>query len=489
MKPGLGASSYDQIAYPFAAHANTHPMRIAARAQIEGLEAPDPHRCRVLEIGCAGGGNLLPMAESLPDSRFVGIDLSEAQIHTARQAAAQTGLTRVEFLCLDLLQADRSLGEFDYILANGIYSWVPAPVRARLLELCHELLAPNGIAFISYNTLPGWEKRLDLRQILLAHIARLEDPIDRLEAALSLLQKLKLLPEVAETAVLMEPRSFHPEELGYWYHEYLDEFNSPLLFGDFLSQLDQHELAYLGDAEGYLMHPFDLSPERALELDAPFLSPLELEAELDMLRRRSFRESLVCPKQAVRNAGTLQERFEELTLSAALPPVTRVDLRPGVSMGFEAGVGTVFILTDPVKKAALLCLAEQREPFRFDELVDAALRKISGQGLELGDRQAATKMTADLLWSISVSSPHLRVSRFDRPEITGAPDRPEVLRTARFAARLGARTVANRYHRRVLLDELDRELMPLLDGTRNVGKLDAQAQKKVEEYRLSALLL
>jgi hypothetical protein len=40
-------------------------------AALHGLDAPPVTRCRVLELGCASGGNLIPMAGTLPDCRFV----------------------------------------------------------------------------------------------------------------------------------------------------------------------------------------------------------------------------------------------------------------------------------------------------------------------------------------------------------------------------------------------------------------------------------
>ena len=45
-----------------------------------GLNTAAPTQCRVLELGCAAGLNLIAMAALLPESTFVGIDLSPVQI-------------------------------------------------------------------------------------------------------------------------------------------------------------------------------------------------------------------------------------------------------------------------------------------------------------------------------------------------------------------------------------------------------------------------
>ncbi|MFN0035513.1 MAG: methyltransferase domain-containing protein [Saprospiraceae bacterium] len=150
------ASSYDQCAYPSYPYPQTHPDRLATIAALFGLNPPDVERCRVLELGCAGGGNLLPMAEQLPGSTFVGIDNSAKQIEQAVQATKALGLTNIDFRTLDLREIDDGFGEFDYIICHGLYTWVPKELQPKIIAICRRHLAANGVAFISYNTLPGW---------------------------------------------------------------------------------------------------------------------------------------------------------------------------------------------------------------------------------------------------------------------------------------------------------------------------------------------
>jgi cyclopropane fatty-acyl-phospholipid synthase-like methyltransferase len=67
---------YDVVRYPGHAFPQTHPDRLAALAVLFGLDAPPPAGCRLLEIGCGDGGNLLPMAVGLPHATVVGFDTS-----------------------------------------------------------------------------------------------------------------------------------------------------------------------------------------------------------------------------------------------------------------------------------------------------------------------------------------------------------------------------------------------------------------------------
>src|SRR6266851_5993395 len=151
--------SYDEVPYHSFPFADSHPDRLATVAHLFGLTPPDPQTARILELGCASGGNLLPMAELYPQGRFIGIDLSERQIAAGQQAVTAVGLTNLELRQASILDVDASWGQFDYVIAHGVFSWVPEPVQDKILSICHTNLQPNGIAYISYNTLPGWHMR------------------------------------------------------------------------------------------------------------------------------------------------------------------------------------------------------------------------------------------------------------------------------------------------------------------------------------------
>ncbi len=154
------------------------------------MNPPNVEHCRVLELGCAGGGNLLPMAEQLPGSTFVGIDNSAKQIEQAVQATKALGLTNIEFRTVDLREIDDGFGEFDYIICHGLYTWVPKELQPKIIAICRQHLAANGVAFISYNTLPGWHIRGMIREMMQYHIAQFDDTATGLTQARSLVEFL-----------------------------------------------------------------------------------------------------------------------------------------------------------------------------------------------------------------------------------------------------------------------------------------------------------
>jgi len=92
------ANPYDVTPYIDLSYKATHPDRLATMARLLGRSPAPLERCRVLEIGCAAGGNLLPMAYSLPHADFVGIDYSARQIEDGRARVAELGFYNVQLI-------------------------------------------------------------------------------------------------------------------------------------------------------------------------------------------------------------------------------------------------------------------------------------------------------------------------------------------------------------------------------------------------------
>ena len=200
-------ASYDAVPYGGGAIASTRPDYVAAAARLRGLRAPDVRRCRVLYLGCATGGNLLSMALTFPESTFVGVDLSPRQIASARAAAQAIGVDNVRFEAMSIADIDDDFGTFDYIVSHGVYSWVPAEIQHAILAVCARNLAPDGIAYVSYNTYPGWHARAVVREMMLFHDRPELSPSDRVQRARDLLESVaKAVPKSDEVyaAVLQE---------------------------------------------------------------------------------------------------------------------------------------------------------------------------------------------------------------------------------------------------------------------------------------------
>ena len=113
-------NAYDQLPYPSLAYSQTHPDRLATLATVLGMKPAPVDRCRVLELGCASGGNLIPMAYALPESKFVGVDASQVQVAEGQRVIEALALDNAKLQHMDILDVDASLGQFDYIIVHEL---------------------------------------------------------------------------------------------------------------------------------------------------------------------------------------------------------------------------------------------------------------------------------------------------------------------------------------------------------------------------------
>ncbi len=405
---------YDQVSYQTFPRRQTHPNRLAAVARLFGVEAAPVDQCRVLELGCGAGGNLIPMAFHLPGSLFCGIDLAAQPVEAARQMAGALALGNLDLRAGDLRELVYGGGEFDYIFAHGLYSWIPPEVRDALLDVCRERLAPKGVAFVSYNVYPGRYPRRMLREILLRHTRGIEEPRARIAAARQLLARLP----GEEAASLLEQGD------DILFHDDLAPVNHPVWFEEFAAHAARHGLQYLGEADPHEMFdPREIPPGDVLER----------EQYLDFLKLRRFRQTLLCHAGLKLTRHVDARRMDEFLFSEN-PHGHRI---PGEDAAVES-VAQALRDTSPL-------------PVEFAELIPYA-----------GSREALREILFGLMVGGCVD---LHVYDFPcQEEVTG---RPRASALARYQSAAGG-NVTNACHIPVQLDEIARQLVILLDGTRTV---------------------
>jgi SAM-dependent methyltransferase len=375
--------SYDEMPYVARVHPATDPDRLAVIGTLFGMAPAPPERCRVLELGCAGGGNLIAMARALPGSRFVGIDRSARQIAAGRDEVRAQGLTNVELLAMDLLDLGDELGRFDYVLCHGVYSWVPAAVRDRILAVGAATLTPQGIAYVSYNCYPGWHARRVVRELMLYHARRVEGARDRVQQAREILDFL--------AASVRDPQGRHGRMLAeeadrlaglpddYVFHEHLEEVNHPVYFHEFVDHAAAYGLQYLWEAYvaelGGDLHPEVLRAVRGL---APDL--VGQQQYLDFLTDRPFRSSLLCRGEVALDRTIPPGRMTAFqVIGLATPDPDGPDIGSTESAVFQTPEGAGIATNHPVFKAALTCLAGRApEAFSFAELCAATRARLAG---------------------------------------------------------------------------------------------------------------
>ena len=482
---------YDQVTYPNFVHAQTHPNRLATMARAYGLRTAPVERCRVLEVGCGSGTNLLAMACALPESRFVGIDLAENHIRFGREAVSALGAENLELICADLLTADLSdLGEFDYIIAHGFFSWVPGAVRKRFLEICRERLAENGVAFVSYNAFPGCHLRLMMREMMLYHTENVEAPAAKVEQSLALLGFLKDAAFEREIYAKILQNEFEKtveRRAEIIIHDDLGGINQPFYFHEFMDEAEAFDLEFLSEAE-YFHDKFTSFSREAVALLERFGDEQVVRREqyLDFLKNRRFRQTLLCRKGAGAARRVREDFFDALGIVCDMRPESEnPDFAPQTIERFvKAGKDGVTI-DHPLTKAALFHLCEIfPQSARFDELVPAAEELVKKQMPDFAATETDREILKDILLKIFGSE---MVNFFVyEPEVTGAvSDRPKTDPFVRWQARTGSETVFSRRHRtKKIEDDLVRTLLALADGERTVEQIVADFKEMITDGRI-----
>lgn len=298
--------SYDEVPYASHPFPQSAPEHLEGVATLFGLAPTPPANARVLELGCAAGGNIIPFALRHPEARVVGLDLSAVQIEQGLARVRQLGITNLELRQMNLEDADASLGSFDYIICHGVFSWVPDPVRQAILRICSAHLAAGGIAYVSYNTYPGWKMREIVRDAMLFRAEARTTPAERLAYARGMMDfLLKMSPEGSPLRKTIDEVMHAIQAAGptYLMHEFLEHCNQPLYFRDFVASARAQGLDYFADAEPQTM----FVGNHGAQVAEPLLKEagsdqVLMEQYLDFLTNRGFRQSLLIhagEKQAV----------------------------------------------------------------------------------------------------------------------------------------------------------------------------------------------
>lgn len=294
---------YSELGYKSMPFPYTTPATLEAYAALVGISAPNPKTARVLELGATYGGNIISQALFNPDATFVGIELSQEQVEKGNEVIANAGLTNVSLVQSDIASIGSEIGTFDYIIAHGVYSWVDDGVKDALLRLIDEHLAEDGIAYISYNTYPGWHTMDEVRQLMMFS-NRDKAQFNHKEKVLhgktvgsivgSQILKYDNLKE-RNSKFLGALRSVMQKDEYYVGHDHLEPNNDPVYFYQFNDHLGAHNLAYLCDAD------LTLSMVRSFDADiADTLDKLALndhvaqEQYLDFMLDTTFRKSIIC---------------------------------------------------------------------------------------------------------------------------------------------------------------------------------------------------
>jgi len=473
--PPTPTNSYDEVPYESHPYAQTHPSRLFTVATLFGLKPTPVARCRVLELGAAAGGNLIPMAEAFPESWFVGVDLSARQVADGERLVRQLGLKNVSLRHASITDVDDAYGTFDYVICHGVFSWVPTAVRDAVLDVCARHLTPTGVAYVSYNTYPGWHMRGMIRDMMQYHAMRFDGPHQRVQQARALLDFLaqSVRQEGPYSALLKtELEGLRHQADHYLYHEHLEAVNDPLYFHQFVAMAQAHGLRYLGESRVGTMVTGNFGPDvqKTLKLLAP--DQIQTEQYMDFLRNRTFRETLLVPAASVPDWEIKPETVYGLHLASSGNPegTAAPDIHSEATVMYNTRSGMGLTTTRPLMKAAMRVLfARWPGTVPFEELRREARALLGDTGAMPADDEA--KALALALVNVYISSDLIELHAAPVAGAPAASDKPVALKSARVRVADGATAAANRRHEMVKLTDVDVRLLPLLDGTRTHAEL------------------
>jgi len=477
------ARKYDAVAYASRANALSHPRHLATVATLFGLAPPPVGTCRVLEVGCNDGANLLPMAATLPGARFVGCDLSERAIATARRVAQELEIDNVTLEQRDLATLADDAEPFDYIIAHGVYSWVPPQVRDALLDLAARRLAPHGAMFVSLNVFPGCRIRQAAWEMLHQHVDGIADPKAKLDAArafAALMAEPGGTQTESDAALQQEFRRLATQSDSALFHDDLAVPNDPVYFHEFAAHLARHELAFLAEAKLSMMTVAGLPPR--MQQFVAGMDRLEREQYLDFARVVRFRQSVVCRADAAAGHGDRTSKVSAMHVAATMRLVRAAA---------ESRAFTPEADADPNLRALRGVL---------EWLIQAAPRIVPVAEVESWQREhpsegdsGARPLPALLVHACFAGEVDLYV--LPPPLAPVAGPRPCASAIARWQVGHHA-TVTNLRHEPLRIDDLlARKLLALLDGTRTraelataLAKLLPPAEQHQAEQRTEAYL-
>jgi SAM-dependent methyltransferase/methyltransferase-like protein len=471
------ARSYDAVPYESKPLQPTHPDHLAVMARLAGLTPPDPASCRVLEIGCATGGNLMPMALSLPGATFVGIDVSPEQIAAGERVRGELQLGNVELLAGSIVDAAFAAGSFDYVVCHGVYSWVPEVVQQSILATCARVLSPRGVAYVSYNTYPGWHLRSMMRDMLLFHARGSDDPQQRIRQSrefVDFLQRTSGADDSAFARFLGEEAQLLARASDtYVFHEHLETDNRPVHFREFVARASGHGLRFLTEAvdDEHVAR----RAEVAAFLDQHATDPIERGQYVDFLQNRTFRRSMLCHAAAPVDAEVAGDVLASLWLGSAMRPERADADCHGEAIETFVGPGNLKLsIAHPWLKLAFASLGRRWPEFvPFATLAEEVAR-------ERGAAPAADELQEIFgalhechRGSVLKLQPHAGVA------CRQAGSRPSASPLARWMAQTTHR-VSSLRHELVELREVDRLVLLLLDGTRDRGALAVALRRAAE---------
>lgn len=306
------------VSYTHGFYKELAPSHLSFAALLQGFAAPGSgtEPLAYCELGCGQGVTTNLLAAANPHIRFHAADFNPAHVAGARDLARAAGLTNVQFHEQSFAEFldNRDLPEFDIVALHGIYSWISPENRRVIVRFLREKLKPGGLAYVSYNAMPGWAPILPLRHLLNEYAqAQASGPIlRRVGESIAFMERLA---EAEPRYFAVNPRaSEHFKDLknrsrAYVAHEYFNRYFTPFFFADMARDMAEAKLSWAASAAVLdNVDPVNLSPEQQKLLGT--IDDIALRQTVrDHMVNQQFRRDIFLKGTAGLSRPALNERW------------------------------------------------------------------------------------------------------------------------------------------------------------------------------------
>ena len=476
-------NSYEEIPYVSQTYQETDPARISAIATLMGARSQSLPGARVLEFGCGDATNLCALAAHYPTTEFVGIDISEGHIENGLKTIKDHNLNNIDLLRMSFVDFENKKSPFDYIIVHGLYSWVPEATRQKLMQICKDLLSNDGLLYISYNVLPGWNSAKTIRDMMIFHGTNFTNPQEKILEARRMLNFVNDNVQATEfySQMLKEEIDYLVNQPDtYLYHEYMEAVNTPCYFKEFVESAKNNGLEYLSDCDLPIMYLGNYSLQ-AQDTLKKITDPIEVEQYLDFLANRRFRMSVLCHTGQNIERNITGDRLVNLGFISRV-----VEEQNQQNYNINRSLPAKFIsnkgLKVSIKSLVLASVLRVMEgcpnyPLTVDEIVELTRQEYNEFNISSVKSEILGEFPQLILQDvIGATTIH---SRQKLSISTCSKVWPYAVKTAGYSD-----TVSNLQHSRVHLDDASRILINLMDGNHTFEEI----LEKYTEYYLDGTI-
>lgn len=465
------SNSYDEVVYETYPYSQTHPSHLYTIGKLFGVtKCNSVSKSRILELGCACGDNIIPIAYHYPNSEVVGVDLSEEQIKIANKKKEDLQIKNIKFHHCSITDVDNSFGKFDYIIAHGIISWVDENVREKMFDILKNLLKENGIGYISYNCLPGWNMVRSIRDMMLYHSKFFDNVSDKIFQARALLNFVKEGISDAKSpyseVIAQEANMLANSRDSYLMHEHLEKENFQYYFYEFMEKAEKYDLQYLADTSVSSMYLGNM-PEKIRNKLGSVGNIVRTEQYMDFVNNRRFRSTLLCNKNIKLSRTIKPESFKDFSLLLSLlpeKPLDKVNLEnatESIKFYLNNNKNTHISSSSPIMKAILYSFSENiNYPLTPDQIIKLSNKKLK--------ENRSNEIKLELFHNLGrmLFSGNLDIIADPLINFTNKVSiKPKASRLARYQILYYNQFwVTNNLHRIVNIDFLERYLLQFIDG-------------------------